>query len=86
MDTIKPVDIVYYLDHVIGHYVRGLLKPECGELVQDDSLIGNATGQDDIEGRDAVSNYDKQLVASHLIGIAHLPPMVKIRQVGLTQD
>jgi hypothetical protein len=38
------------------------LKPEGGKLVQDSSFVRDATGQDNIEGRDAVSGHDEKFI------------------------
>jgi len=56
---------------VIGDDVAGLLEPEGGELCEDASLIGDAGGQDDVEGGYAVGGDDQEPVVQ-VVDVAHL--------------
>jgi hypothetical protein len=47
------------------------LKPEGRKLVKHSSLVRDATGQDDIEGRDAVGGHDEKFIA-YVINISDL--------------
>ena len=38
------------------------LEPEGGNLVQHPPFVGNAVGQNDIEGRDAIRSHDQKAV------------------------
>src|SRR6266540_1972325 len=51
------------LKEVIGHDIAGQLEPEGGELREDEALIGDADGEDDVEGGNAVGGDDEEVVA-----------------------
>src|SRR2546427_8222742 len=68
---------------MVGLERVGLRKPEDGQLGQHLAAIGDAVGEDVVEGRDAVGGDHQQLVSSELIGVADLAAREKLeRQLG----
>jgi len=59
--------------------MRGLLKPEDRELIEDNPLIRNAGRQDNIKGGDTVGSYEEELVVGHFVGVTHLTTIEKVR-------
>jgi len=62
-DITKCILAIDYLDKMIRQDMGCLLEPEGRELVENLSLLRDAAGQDDIEGRDAVGGHDEQFIA-----------------------
>ena len=75
------VGVVHDADEVVGDDVTRLLEPESGELSENKPLIGDAGGQDDVEGGDAVGGDDEQLVAQ-VVDVAHLAAGVERQLQG----
>jgi hypothetical protein len=49
------------------------LEPEGGKLVKNSSFFRDATGQDNIEGGDAVGGHDEKFIA-YVINVPYLAP------------
>ena len=64
-------------DHRVGHGqlpvredVGGGVEELGGNLVQNLALVGNALGQDDVEGRDAVGDHHDQVLVVDVVDVA----------------
>ena len=57
----------------VGADVRRGVEELCGYLVQYLSLVGDAFGQDDVEGRDAVRSHHDEFLTVDVVHIAHFP-------------
>ena len=68
-------------DQVIGDDFGEEIEPEQGKLGEDASLVGDAGGQDVVEGRDAVGGDEKQLLIVDGVDVADLAAGVKV-EVG----
>ena len=69
-------------DEMVGHNIPGLGEPEGGHVVQDQALIGNAVGKDNIEGGEPIGGHHQQQIFAEEVGIPYLSPVEKIGQVG----
>ena len=72
-------------DQVVGDDVGEVIEPEQGNLAEDASLVGDAGGQNVVEGGDAVGGDEKQLLVADGVDVAHLAAGVKLEigEVGL---
>ena len=49
-------------DQMVGHDVAEEIEPEEGHLSEDAAFVGNALGEDAVEGGDAVGGDDEKVV------------------------
>ena len=61
-------------DYVVRDEVAQEIEPKQRNLREDAAFARNATGEDAIEGRDAVGGDDEQAVLSDRINVADLAP------------
>ena len=69
---------------MVGNNVLAKIKPEEGEGGEDPALLGDATGDDHIKGRNSVGSHDEELVIQ-VINIPHLSFFEKLEtfQIGI---
>ena len=65
-------------DQVVGDDIGEVIEPEQGNLGQDAALVGNAGGQNVVEGGDAVGGDEEQLLVAEAVHIAHLAAGMKV--------
>ncbi len=65
-------------NQVIGDDVSQVIEPEQGDLAEDASLVGDAGSQDVVEGRDAVSGDEQQLLVANGVNVTDFAAGVKV--------
>src|ERR1700683_3609218 len=65
-------------DQMVGDDVGKIIEPEQGKLAEDVPLLGNAGGQNVVEGGDAIGGDKKQLLVADAIHVAHLAAGVEL--------
>ena len=65
-------------DQMVGDEVGEVIEPEQGNLAEHASLVGDAGGQNVVEGRDAVGGDKKQLLVADGIDVPHFAAGVKL--------
>jgi hypothetical protein len=70
---------------VVGNDVGQVIEPEQGNLAEDASLVGDACGQNVVEGLNAVGGDEKQLLVANRVDVTDLAAGVKVEigEVGL---
>jgi len=63
---------------VVGDDLGEIIEPEHRNLAEDASLVGDAGGQNVVEGRDAVGGDEQQLLVAYRVNITHLTAGVKL--------
>ena len=73
-------------DDVVGHHVREEPEPEQRHLRQQDPLAGDAGGQDDVEGAQAVRGHHEEAIAQ-VVDVADLslPPQGEAGETRLQE-
>ncbi len=72
---------------MVGNNLPGPLKPERGDAVQDDTLVGDQLLEDDIKRGDPVRDHDQELV-TEIVDIADLAFDIQgqLDKIGLAHE